>query len=159
MKNIIGFSILFSIVLCSCKSNSFLNQRYTNFTHSKTKPSPIATAKKMEAVASSAVTKKPEILNEEVNAILMCDNNVAVKNSNASVQKTKTLHRSINHPIAFAAKQFKTITSKHLQVQKEKKSKAADVYKGVVNKILKIVLVLLILAVVVGIIVIIVLLM
>ena len=159
MKNIIGFSILFSIVLCSCKSNSFLNQRYTNFSHSKAKPSSITTAKKMEAVASSAVTKKPEILKEEVSAILVYDNNVAVKNSNGSTQKTKTLHRNINHPIAFAAKQFKTITSKHLQAQKEKNSKAADVYKGAINKILKIILVLLILAVVVGIIVIITLLM
>src|SRR6218665_1304587 len=37
MKNIIYLSIVAVVFLCSCKGNSFLNQRYTHFAHSKDK--------------------------------------------------------------------------------------------------------------------------
>jgi hypothetical protein len=159
MKNLICLSVLLVIILCSCKSSSFLNQRYTNFGHGKTKTSSITTTKKMDVVASNTVTKKSEILKDGVNAKLVCENNITAKNSDASAQKIKTLHKSFKRPTAFAAKQFKTITAKHLQVQKEKKSKDVNVYKGTVSKILKIILAILILAIIVGIIIIIVLLM
>ncbi|MCD6068105.1 MAG: hypothetical protein K0S33_2931 [Bacteroidetes bacterium] len=66
MKNYIYLTILAVAFLCSCKSNSFLSQRYTHFGHSskKSEQQKPAVTEPKEQVSIAAAPAKTEIAKE-----------------------------------------------------------------------------------------------
>ena len=158
MKVITYLSLVVLIFLSACKGSSFLNQRYTNYNHSKTKTTSVSTSKKVNPPESKIKIKKQEALKVEEVVDLVCHNTSNCEDGNLIKQKPVN-QLGIIRPIAFASKQFKTITDKHLKIQKEKKSKEVNANRGAAKTFLKIILAIVILAIIVGIIVIITLLM
>jgi hypothetical protein len=154
MKSITYLALVALIFLSACKGSSFLNQRYTNYNHSKTKTTSVSASKKVNPPESKIKTKKQEDLKVEAREELVCHNTFNSEDRNPVRQKSVN-QLSIKGPIAFASKQFKTITDKHLKIQKEKKSKEVNANRGAAKTFLKIILAILILAIIVGIIVII----
>ncbi len=152
MKTIIYLPLIALIVLCSCKSNSFMKQRYTNFAHASTKNT---ISKKKIAKAETPVIQKEEVAIEEypqtasvaeTGPIVFVKENV-FKPIKSNIQRSNL---SFNKQVTKEVENSKTELKNKNVIQKQKSAA-----QRIIGTLLKIVLWVIILAVVVGVIIII----
>lgn len=155
MKNIIYISLIISL-LASCKSSSFLKQRYTHLGHSSSKTSTLAKTqtKKNSATAKTETTQntnkesaKTEVASvEPVNQTpVETPQTEKVKTKKTSVEKLESLIAKAD-VLHLAPKTFVGVSKANVDAHQNSASHAM----GVISKILKIIILILILAIVVA---------
>lgn len=164
MKNFIYFSLIIGL-LASCKSSSFLKQRYTHLGHTVTKsttpPGKSKPATKQDVAIKSSVAASPHIIADAAVAVNI--ESLPEQNTAPAEQKKNSAHAK---PLEFKNKKLQALyenvnvlklsTKKEIGSDSKKfnsEHKSVTAAMGIIKKVLKIIILILVLAIVVSLII------
>ena len=153
MKKIIYLPLIALIALCSCKSNSFMKQRYTNFAHHNHKTINKEKANVPDTSATGII--EPETFTTiETESAMASGNNDISKENILAAEPALAEFNTYALPIYKASSLFKKTSESldHNTLVKDKKvtKQKSQLAHRIIGTLLKIVLWIIILAVVVG---------
>ena len=149
MKNIIYLSLITAVVLCSCKGNSYMKQRYTHYSHGSKKASQEAVAVKASPKTTMNEMTAAEIVPQENSQqpLASVDNRVTER-SVAKQASSKT--NSFQLPKIKDISRMVTLPSQKLTKNSTDKQNAAKAHKGLIFGLIDLALFIIIVAVIIA---------